>query len=294
VPVQRHGRGAEFGGDPAHRQRGKTFDVRHRDGLVEIGPGRGALTERLLARTEVLDAVEIDRDLSGLLRERFPQRLTLHQADALKFDFAALAAAHLGTAAFVAAVPQIARAQAAAFDNISNFSEFVTVFWQYASHIVFTLAVLTIITGGVVYVASAGAEERIDSAKEIIRGAVISIILVVISGSAIDMLIEKPQRGVACHQVPETVNGAQVMKEVCTSPDDAFKVINNVSSMVIALAASFTVVMIMLNAIRYVTAAGDEDKIASARRGITYSVIGLAICAAAYVIVRNVIGIFGA
>jgi len=206
----------------------------------------------------------------------------------------ALAAAHLGTAAFVAAVPQIARAQAAAFDNISNFSEFVTVFWQYASHIVFTLAVLTIITGGVVYVASAGAEERIDSAKEIIRGAVISIILVVISGSAIDMLIEKPQRGVACHQVPETVNGAQVMKEVCTSPDDAFKVINNVSSMVIALAASFTVVMIMLNAIRYVTAAGDEDKIASARRGITYSVIGLAICAAAYVIVRNVIGIFGA
>ena len=154
----------------------------------------------------------------------------------------ALAAAHLGTAAFVAAVPQIARAQAAAFDNVSNFSEFVTVFWQYASHIVFTLAVLTIITGGVVYVASAGAEERIDSAKEIIRGAVISIILVVISGSAIDMLIEKPQRGVACHQVPETVNGAQVMKEVCTSPDDAFKVINNVSSAVVASFVASTLI----------------------------------------------------
>ena len=31
--------------------------------LVEIGPGRGALTERLLGRSRTLDAVEIDRDL---------------------------------------------------------------------------------------------------------------------------------------------------------------------------------------------------------------------------------------
>lgn len=60
--------------------------------LVEIGPGPGALTGRLLARIGVLDAIEIDRDLAALLRGKFPTGLALHEADALRFDFAALAA----------------------------------------------------------------------------------------------------------------------------------------------------------------------------------------------------------
>jgi 16S rRNA (adenine1518-N6/adenine1519-N6)-dimethyltransferase len=65
------------------------------DRLVEIGPGRGALTSLLLgsSRAASLDAVEIDRDLAGLLRTQFGTRpeFHLHQADALKFDFASLA-----------------------------------------------------------------------------------------------------------------------------------------------------------------------------------------------------------
>ncbi|HEX8757509.1 MAG TPA: 16S rRNA (adenine(1518)-N(6)/adenine(1519)-N(6))-dimethyltransferase RsmA [Steroidobacteraceae bacterium] len=62
--------------------------------LVEIGPGRGALTRRLLeSDCGSLDAIEIDRDLAALLREewRGEPRLTLHSADALRFDFRALA-----------------------------------------------------------------------------------------------------------------------------------------------------------------------------------------------------------
>ncbi|MFM7626304.1 MAG: 16S rRNA (adenine(1518)-N(6)/adenine(1519)-N(6))-dimethyltransferase RsmA [Gammaproteobacteria bacterium] len=64
------------------------------DALVEIGPGHGALTAPLLAAAGRLDAIEIDRDLAAALRTRYaPQSLTLHGADALRFDFAALAAA---------------------------------------------------------------------------------------------------------------------------------------------------------------------------------------------------------
>jgi len=63
------------------------------DALLEIGPGRGALTAPLLAACGRLDAVEIDRDLAALLRERLPAPgFVLHEADALEFDFAALAA----------------------------------------------------------------------------------------------------------------------------------------------------------------------------------------------------------
>ncbi len=62
--------------------------------LVEIGPGQGALTDHLLARVPRLTAVEIDRDLCArLLRRHPPERLELHQADALRFDFTSVAPA---------------------------------------------------------------------------------------------------------------------------------------------------------------------------------------------------------
>lgn len=60
--------------------------------LVEIGPGQGALTQPLLDRLPSLDAIELDRDLIGLLSERFvDQGLHLHAMDALKADFCGLA-----------------------------------------------------------------------------------------------------------------------------------------------------------------------------------------------------------
>ncbi len=63
------------------------------DSMVEIGPGTGILTEELLACVAPLHAVEIDRDLAADLSRRFTRdKLVVHEADALEFDFAALAA----------------------------------------------------------------------------------------------------------------------------------------------------------------------------------------------------------
>lgn len=61
------------------------------DNLVEIGPGLGALTAPLLEKLDVLHVVEIDRDLIARLRTQYPpERLTIHEGDALSFDFASL------------------------------------------------------------------------------------------------------------------------------------------------------------------------------------------------------------
>lgn len=61
------------------------------DTLVEIGPGLGALTEPLIERVDHLHVVEIDRDLIARLARRFPpERLSIHQGDALDFDFGGL------------------------------------------------------------------------------------------------------------------------------------------------------------------------------------------------------------
>jgi 16S rRNA (adenine1518-N6/adenine1519-N6)-dimethyltransferase len=61
------------------------------DVVVEIGPGLGALTTPLLEKLEHLHVVEIDRDLIARLKEAWPaDRLTIHEGDALNFDFSTL------------------------------------------------------------------------------------------------------------------------------------------------------------------------------------------------------------
>ncbi|HEY0820392.1 MAG TPA: 16S rRNA (adenine(1518)-N(6)/adenine(1519)-N(6))-dimethyltransferase RsmA [Rhizobacter sp.] len=59
--------------------------------LVEIGPGLGAMTNPLVARSQRLTVVELDRDLAARLRKR--PELEVVESDVLKVDFAALAEA---------------------------------------------------------------------------------------------------------------------------------------------------------------------------------------------------------
>ena len=62
--------------------------------LIEIGPGLGALTLPLLQAAGRLEVVELDRDLIPKLEQQCAGQgeLIIHSADALKFDFCALAA----------------------------------------------------------------------------------------------------------------------------------------------------------------------------------------------------------
>lgn len=63
------------------------------ENLVEIGPGLGALTEPVIERAGKLSVVELDRDLAHRLRHHpfLAEHLTIHEIDALKFDFSELA-----------------------------------------------------------------------------------------------------------------------------------------------------------------------------------------------------------
>jgi len=67
------------------------IDPRQGQPMVEIGPGSGLMTAELAPRVGRLHVVEIDRDLAAGLRARFPaEQVTVHEADALEFDFASL------------------------------------------------------------------------------------------------------------------------------------------------------------------------------------------------------------
>ena len=62
------------------------------DHIVEIGPGKGAITELLADSCHNLSVIELDRDLVPWLKVKFEKHpnFQLFQADALTFDFAQL------------------------------------------------------------------------------------------------------------------------------------------------------------------------------------------------------------
>ena len=56
--------------------------------IIEIGPGLGALTKPLLKKINHLHVVEIDRDIVSWMQNEYSSAtLTIHNVDALKFDF---------------------------------------------------------------------------------------------------------------------------------------------------------------------------------------------------------------
>ncbi|MFI5246245.1 MAG: 16S rRNA (adenine(1518)-N(6)/adenine(1519)-N(6))-dimethyltransferase RsmA [Gemmatimonadales bacterium] len=85
-PTPRKRLGQHFLTDPRILGRiADALEITRNDTVVEIGPGRGALTEQLVTRAKRVVAIEIDRDLAGLLREKYAgdARVTIVERDVL-------------------------------------------------------------------------------------------------------------------------------------------------------------------------------------------------------------------
>lgn len=70
----------------------RTADIRPEDSVLEIGPGRGALTETLVRKAGRLVLVEYDHALAAVLKERYAgeQRVTVVDGDIMAVDLAAI------------------------------------------------------------------------------------------------------------------------------------------------------------------------------------------------------------
>lgn len=65
-------------------------DLQPDDRVLEIGPGLGVLTDRMLPLVREVVAIEVDRDLAAALRERSAANLTVHEGDALSLPWESL------------------------------------------------------------------------------------------------------------------------------------------------------------------------------------------------------------
>ena len=64
-----------------------TISPKKNDNIIEIGPGKGALTFPLIDYLKNIHVIEIDRDLIALLQKKNNIQITIHESDALVFNF---------------------------------------------------------------------------------------------------------------------------------------------------------------------------------------------------------------
>ncbi|HLF20310.1 MAG TPA: 16S rRNA (adenine(1518)-N(6)/adenine(1519)-N(6))-dimethyltransferase RsmA, partial [Bacteroidota bacterium] len=64
----------------------QSLQLKNTDVIVEIGPGRGALTKYLVEQNDHVIGIEVDSGAAGLLRENFGGKLKIIIGDVLKVD----------------------------------------------------------------------------------------------------------------------------------------------------------------------------------------------------------------
>lgn len=65
--------------------------------------------------------------------------------------------------------------------------------------------------------------------------------------------------------------------------------ITTISGIVFGVAGAFALLVITISGLRYITAAGNPEKVSKAKNGIIYSLIGLVVCISAEAIIAFVV-----
>lgn len=136
--------------------------------------------------------------------------------------------------------------------------------WVYM--IIGILAVVFIIIGGLRYVLSNGESSKLAQAKNTIMYAIIGLVLVILA-YAITQFIVQVVDGSSWEGLRDSV----------------------INTLLYAVGV-ISVIMVIVNGIRFTTSSGDPAKAKSAREGLMYAIVGLVIAMTAYAVVNFVIG----
>lgn len=159
--------------------------------------------------------------------------------------------------------------------SVENFGEYISLVWSWAAEVIFGVAVITLIVGGIMLMSAGGDEERASMGKQTIKGAIISTVIVLFS-AVIQKVLQRPT---------ENLQGGAKLS-------DTSEIITNTVNILLTVVGGVAVVGIIYSGIKYMTSAGDEEKIDSAKQGLKMSIFGLIISVSAYVIMKFLLGIW--
>ncbi len=145
--------------------------------------------------------------------------------------------------------------------------------------IIVVLALIAIVIGAILYITSTGNDSRMTLAKGAITAAMIGLAIGIAAPSFLLQIGDILGWGPVVNSLPP---------ETRTLTAIALSVLQFLLSIVGVLA----IIMLVVGGIMYMTAAGNEDRIDTGKKIVTYSIVGIAVALAALVIVTQIAVLF--
>lgn len=158
--------------------------------------------------------------------------------------------------------------------SVSDFGDFLSQVWSWAAEVIFGVAVLAIVIGGILFMTADGDEQKTDIGKRTIKGAVVSIAIVLFS-AVLQKFLQKPTADITKDNLSETS-----------------VVITNVINLFLGLVGGLAVLGLAVAGFRHITSGGDEEKLEKAKRGLRLSLLGAGIALAAWSILQFLLKIW--
>lgn len=150
--------------------------------------------------------------------------------------------------------------------------------------IIAIVAVIFIVIGGVLYIVSGGSEAGTTRAKKIWTGAVIGLAIALASPTFLKT-IQSLLGGSSTGGSAETwVNNALTLKDIAS----------NVLNLLLSIAGILGIIALIVGGGMYFTSYGDDKRIETGKKIITYAIIGIIVSLASLVIIRQVFNLISA
>ncbi len=156
--------------------------------------------------------------------------------------------------------------------------ELVTSVLDALQGVIVVISLIFIVVGAILYITSSGDENRITMARKAIAASVIGLAI----GIAAPSFLHEIAIILQWQSEPETTSGALTIAQI------ALNTLNFLLSIVGVLA----IIMLVVAGIMYLTAAGDEQRIDTAKSMTKWAIIGIGIALGSLVIVHQIARFF--
>ena len=167
------------------------------------------------------------------------------------------------------------------FDNPlepDTVDEALTSILNYLQGIIVVIAMIFIVIGGLLYMTSAGNESRMTTAKGAIFAAVIGLAI----GIAAPSFLKEIYAALGTSPTNSAVTAAPSLATIAL----------NVLNFLLGITGVIGIIMLVAAGIGYLTAAGNEGQIETAKKMTKWAIIGIAVALGALVIVKQVASFF--
>lgn len=165
----------------------------------------------------------------------------------------------------------------------STVAQVLTNVLNYLKGVIITVSVIFIIIGALMYILSGGSEKRITQARACIAAAIIGLAVALAAPILLNEIIKifgNASNGLNT----ASISGYPSLQQVAL----------NVLSLLLSIFGIIAIISLVVGGGMYLTAYGEEKKIATAKSIVKYAIVGIIIALASLIIVQQVMSLVGA